>query len=219
MQLVMLGFLFFSSLMVVLVTRQLDPIQGTSVLFALVLAAGAIGQEVSSGVLTLTFARPLTRTGYVLSRWAGAAGFAAGLGLVQLAVALMAIAARGGPLPGATNVAAHAIECVLLSGTAAAVMVMLSSFMNGLGDVGVWALGSVLASVTGMAAQAKNWPVLARAAEEIGLVLNPKLQVGWFFGAGDPQLFALVSVLSTTSAALAIAVWIVNRKELSYAAG
>jgi ABC-type transport system involved in multi-copper enzyme maturation permease subunit len=219
MRLVMLGFMFLSSLSVVAVTRQLGTLEGSSVWFALILAAGAIGQEVSSGVLTLTFARPVSRATYVLSRWAGAGGFAAALGLAQVAGGLMAIAARGGPMPRGADLAALAIECVLLAFTASAVMVMLSSLVNGLGDVGVWAIGSILSAFAGAIAQAKNWTVLARAAQEVQLVLVPKLHVGWIFGAGDVQVFALVSVLSTLTASLAVAVWVVNRKELSYAAG
>jgi len=219
MRLVLLGLSFFSSLGVVAVTRQLGTLEGASAWFALILAAGAIGQEVSSGVLTLTFARPVSRASYVFSRWAGAGGFAAALGLVQIAAGLMSIVARGGTMPGVPDLAALAIECVLLAFTAAAVMIMLSSLLNGLGDVGVWAIGSTVAAFTGAIAQAQQWTVLARVAEEVGLVLLPKLHVGWIFGAGDPQVLALVSVLSTLTASLAVAVWVVNRKELSYAAG
>ena len=35
------------------------------------IAAGTIGQDVSSGVLQLLFARPVRRSEYVLSRWIG----------------------------------------------------------------------------------------------------------------------------------------------------
>ena len=219
MRLVLLGLGFFSSLGIAVVTRQVGTLEGASTWFALILAAGAIGQEVSSGVLTLTFARPVSRASYVFSRWAGAGGFAAALGLVQIIAGLMAIVARGGTMPGGADLAALAIECVLLAFTAAAVMVMLSSLVNGLGDVGVWAIGSTVSALMGAIAQAKQWTAIGRAAEEVQLVLMPKLHVGWIFGAGDPQVFALVSVLSTLAASLAVAVWVVNRKELSYAAG
>ena len=37
--------------------------------FVIVLGAGAIGQDVSSGVLQLLLARPITRPEYVTSRW------------------------------------------------------------------------------------------------------------------------------------------------------
>jgi ABC-type transport system involved in multi-copper enzyme maturation permease subunit len=219
MRIVLIGMSFFTSLGIVAVTRQVGTLEGASAWFALILAAGAIGQEVSSGVLTLTFARPVSRASYVFSRWAGAGGFAAVLGLVQIAAGLMSIVARGGTLPGGADLAALAIECVLLAFTAAAVMIMLSSLLNGLGDVGVWAIGSTVAAFIGAIAQAQQWTAVARIAEEVQLVFLPKLHVGWIFGAGDSQVFALVSVLSTLTASLAVAVWVVNRKELSYAAG
>lgn len=219
LRVLLIGFMFVSMLMVAMVTKQIAVLSGSPVVFALVLAAGAIGQEVSSGVLTLTFARPVTRTTFVLSRWLGAAGFASALGLVQAALALMAIAARSGPAPTAAEVAALAIECVLSSAAGAAVMVMLSSLVNGLGDVALWALASVSGGIAGLAGQAQRWPVLIRAAAEIDLTLNPKLQAGWLFGLGDPQPYTLIAVLSTTALGLAVAVWVVNRKELSYASG
>ena len=219
LRVLLIGFMFVSTLMVAMVTKQIAVLAGAPVVFALVLAAGAIGQEISSGVLTLTFARPVTRTTYVLSRWLGAAGFAAALGLAQAALALMAIAARSGPAPTAAEVGALALECVLSAAGGAAVMVMLSSFVNGLGDVALWALGSVTGGIAGLAGQAQGWPALVRAAAELDLTLNPKLELGWLFGLGDPHPYALIAVLSTTAAGLAVAAWVVNRKELSYASG
>lgn len=219
LRLVMLGFGFVSPLGIVAFTKQLGTLEGSPAWFALILAAGAIGQEVSSGVLTLTFARPVTRPAYVLSRWAGAGGFAAALGLAQLAAGLMAIAARGGPLPPGAEVAALVLECVIVSLAASAFMVMLSSFVNGLGDVALWAMGMALSGFAGLVAQARDWAVLGRIAQEAQLALMPSLRLGWLFGAGDANPYALLAVLSTLAASLAVAVWVVNRKELSYAAG
>lgn len=218
-RLLLLAFLFLSPLAIVAITRQLDPLDGVPAMFALVLAAGAIGQEVSSGVLTLTFARPLTRTSYVLSRWAAAGGFAAALGLVQVAAGLMAVVARGGTVGPAEQLVALQLECIVVAFSASAVMVMLSSLVNGLGDVALWALGSVAGSVAGAVAQMKGWRVLERISTELQLVLMPKVHLGWAFGSGDPQPYLLIAALSTLAASLVVAVWVVNRKELSYASG
>lgn len=219
LRLVMLAFSFLPPLGMVAVTRSLAPLEGSAAWFAFILAAGAIGQEVSSGVLTLTFARPVTRASYVFSRWAGAGGFAAALGFAQVALGLMALAARGGALPGAPFVAALALECVLNAFTAAAVLVMLSSLASGLGDVALLAMGVTVSAFAGMVGQARQWPVLERAAQEVQLTLMPSVRVGWLFGHGDPQAYALVALVSTLAGSLAVAVWVVNRKELSYAAG
>jgi ABC-type transport system involved in multi-copper enzyme maturation permease subunit len=218
-RLLLIGFQLVTSLGMVAVMRSLDSIEGQGLLFGFVLAAGAIGQEVASGVLTLTFARPITRTTYVLSRWFGAGALGAGIGLAQLTLGLAIVVMRSGPAPAAGDLAALALETVTLAFTGAAVLVMLSSVANGLGDVGLWALGLFTASMLEGLGQIKNWPALVRAAQELEHVFFPRLRLGWLFGHGDVSWFTLVSVLSTLALSLALAVWIVNRKELSYAAG
>ncbi len=186
LRIIMLGFSFLAPLGAVAITRKLAVLEGSPLWFAFVLAAGAIGQEVSSGVLTLTFARPLRRSAYVFSRWAGAGGFAAALGLAQIALGVMALAARDA-MPSGADVAALALECVLVSSAGAALMVMLSSLLNGLGDVGVWVILAIVGSLLGGIAQLKNWAILERASQELQLTLMPSVHAGWLFGAGDPR--------------------------------
>ena len=219
LRLVILGMVFASSWIAGAFMKSLAPLEGAAGMFALTLAAGAIGQEVASGTLTLTFARPLTRASYVFGRWAGATLFAAALAAVLEALTLLSVAARGGPLPGGGEMAALALEGLLNAGAMAAVMVMLSSFVNGLGDVALWVMGAMGSSAAQMLGNVRQWPWLVRAGAELDATLNPKVHLGWLFGTGDPQGYLLVVSLSTTAAALAVAVWVVNRKELSYAAG
>ena len=89
-------------------TGAFAPVVGGGYWFALVLAAGAIGQDVSSGVLHLTFARPVTRSSYVLSRWGAAAagGFALALARLLLACALLSLR---GAAPGPAELGAAAL--------------------------------------------------------------------------------------------------------------
>src|SRR5919198_2264006 len=68
---------------------------GDSLGIALVLAAGAIGSDVSAGVLLLLFARPVRRSEYVLSRWCALGLGAALVRLGQIAIATAILAARG----------------------------------------------------------------------------------------------------------------------------
>jgi ABC-type transport system involved in multi-copper enzyme maturation permease subunit len=215
----MLGFLMLTSLGMVAVTRTLVPVEGQGLMFGLILAAGAIGQEIASGVLTLTFARPITRSAYVLSRWLAAGALASGLALAQLAMGAAIVLARGGAAPAAGDLAAYALEGVLLAFTGSAVLVMLSSIATGLGDVGLWVTGIFLGKMVEGLGQIKEWPVVVRAAQEVQGFLYPQVRLGWLFGHGDPSWFALVSVVSTLALSLAVAVMVVNRKELSYAAG
>ncbi len=218
-RLIMIAFLYLSSLGIVAVTRSLESVEGMALTFGFVFAAGAIGQEVASGVLTLTFARPVSRASYVLSRWFGAGALGAVLGLVQVALCLAVVAMRSGPSPAAGDLAAYVLEAVLLPFTGAAVFVLLSSLVNGLGDVGLWVLGVFAGNAVAGVGQIKGWPAVERAGQELQQFLNPHLRLGWLFGHGDPGWLALVSALSTLALSLALAVWIVNRKELSYAAG
>lgn len=218
-RLLMIGFLFVVSLGTVAVTRSVQPIEGMALVFGWILSAGAIGQEVASGVLTLTFARPLTRTSYVLSRWLGAGAMGAALGLAQLVLCLVVVGLRSGAAPATGDLAAFALEAVLLPFTGAAVFVLLSSIANGLGDVGLWALGLFAGNLLATLGKFKQWPAVERTGQELGEFLYPHLRLGWLFGNGDPSWFALVSALSTVALCLAVAAWIVNRKELSYAAG
>ena len=44
---------------------------GSTALLVLVLGAGIIGRDVSTGVLQVLFTRPISRTEYVISRWMG----------------------------------------------------------------------------------------------------------------------------------------------------
>ena len=219
LRLVLLGATFATAWASGSLMRSLAPLDGAAGMFALVLAAGAIGQEVASGTLTLTFARPLTRAAYVFGRWGGATLFATALAAVLEAVTLMGMAARGGPLPGGGEIAALALEGLLNAGATAAVLVMMSTFVNGLGDFAIWALAVMGAGLVQTIGNFKQWPWLVRVASELEATLQPKVHLGWLFGTGDPQAYLLIVTLSTTAAALAVAVWVLNRKELSYAAG
>ena len=62
-------FFFSFPLLFAVFTSNLNVVQNAAGPFALILAAGAIGQDVASGVLQLVFARPVARAEYVLARW------------------------------------------------------------------------------------------------------------------------------------------------------
>jgi hypothetical protein len=199
-------------------TGTLVPVVGGGYWFALVLAAGAIGQDVSSGVLHLTFARPVTRSSYVLSRWfaAAAGGFALALARLLLAAALLALR---GAAPNLTELCAAALEDALLAPVGAAVMVMLSAFVDGLGDVALFALSTLGLQVGHMVAQAKDWTIADRALVELQRTLKPELTFPWLSGHAGQLWNPYVAALSTITLALAVAILAVNRRELSYAAG
>ncbi len=216
----LLALMFFAlSMMPVLLTGSLGMLTPkTTNLFAFVFAAGLIGQDVSSGVLTLAFARPLRRLEYVLARGLGAAALTLGCVVLQVLAAALAALLRHGE-PTLMEVAQKLVECALPAVGLVAVLLMLSALVPGLADLGLYVLGMIGGAVIGGIGQAKDVPVLTRAGQEINRFLDPTLDLGVLFGRGTLSWFELASYLSTIAICLVIAVWAVNRRELSYAAG
>jgi hypothetical protein len=183
--------------------------------FALVLAAGMIGQDLSAGTLQLLLARPVTRTSYVLSRWAGVALGATGVALVQIGIASLLLSARGMP-PDARALLVVAGNTVLVACGAAAVMALLSSLVPALGDIFLLAaLFTTTIPLIGVG-QVRGWPALLRAAEEVQRTLYPKLDLAPLVHGAAPSGFEVVSYLSTVTLCLAVAIVVLNRRELSY---
>jgi len=189
---------------------------GDCYFLALTLAAGMIGQDLSSGTLQLLLARPVTRAQYVFSRWgAVAAGTFLIAGLQTLAAALI-MALRGVPVPWDQAALFLANGALLALGTAA-VMALLSSLAAGLGDLGLLFLVFFSAQVLEKVGMFKSWDWLVRGAGELLRVLKPELDLAPFLHGGPVAWLAVVSYLSTVTLCLGLAVVVMNRRELSYA--
>lgn len=197
--------------------RETSPLAGTASVLALFVGAGAIGQDVSSGVLQLTLSRPLTRREYVLSRW-----LASGLGATVLlallwALAIAAIAARGGTFAPAAMAVAFAEGVAVVFGVSA-VIVGLSALAPGLGDLAIWFVTTTGAGILQQVAPMLGRPWIGTVAHEVALTLSPVLPLGGL--RGEPVTWAPVAAyFSTVALSLAVAVWAMNRRELSYANG
>jgi len=184
----------------------------------LALAAGMIGQDVSSGVLQLLCARPVRRSEYVLSRWMGVALAGIAISLVQIAIASALLAARGyAPAPQQVVMFAvtRLLECLGLG----AVFALLSSLIGGIGDLGLYLIAMVTGGVLSMAAQVKHWMWLDRIASQVSASLTPTIDLQRLLTATPMPWFPIVSYASTVALCLALAIVVVNRKELSYASG
>lgn len=218
-RLALLAFVVGLPLLPLLVMPQmgLAPLNDVKALI-LIVVAGAIGQDVSSGVLQLLFARPIRRSEYVLCRWTGASLAAIALCVFQIAVAFGLLAARGAA-PPAASVLEMAGEHVLMSVGLCAVIVLFSSILNGIADVGLWVIGSLTATIVGVAGSALQRPWLARVGKELERVLTPTVSLGFLSTPGSIPWFDIASYLSTITLCLALAIMAVNRKELSYATG
>jgi ABC-type transport system involved in multi-copper enzyme maturation permease subunit len=217
MRMLLLFAVFFPPLGLAALTGSIAPLHGLASFFAMVLAAGAIGQDVSAGVLQLTFARPVSRPVYVTSRWfaAGAGGFA--IGLAQLALGALVVAARGAGLD-ALDLLVMMLTSLIGAFTGAAVLVALSSLVSGLADVALFAMAFIGLPIAKQIALFRNWPIAATAIGELSRTLQPSPNLGWIAGHGVAQWTDLVTAFSTIALALTVAILGVNRKELSYAA-
>ena len=200
------------------VMGSLSPLGDMGAPLALILAAGAIGQDVSSGTLQLLLVRPVSRPSVLVHRWLAVVIAAVTLAVALLVLGTLALLARG-TRPDALDLIRMVLESACGAAGSAAVMVMLSTLVGGLGDVGIFALVAVLTQLLVGLGTLEHWDGLLRACTEAQGVLSPQLSWTWMTHGTPPSWFAITSWASTVTLALAAAITRFNRRELSYAAG
>lgn len=186
----------------------------TGSIFAFLLGAGILGQETSSGVMQLLFARPVRRWEYVLSRWLAVIAAATALLAAQIALLCLVMAARG--LPGMKEIGLTLADQVLQAVGTTSVILFYSSFLSGVGDVLGIVLTLISAQILNGIGQLRQSPVLIRAAEEVNRFLTPQVPLATLMGGAIPW-FEIVSYLSTVTLGVAVAVLVLNAREISYA--
>ena len=217
MRLGLILLLTFFPLGAAVLTGQLSVLSGIAAPLALILAAGAIGQEVSSGTLQLLFARPVTRPSFLVSRWIGATLGAFAITAVVAALASLLLMARS-MAPAPLDVVRLLLETLCSAAGHAAVLLMLSSLAGGLGDLGLYvSIFFVNQMLTGLAAF-QRWSWLERMTGEIQGFLGPQLSWVWLGRELPVSWLPIVSWASTITLALAVGITMLNRRELSYAA-
>lgn len=210
-------FTFFPLVGVVL-SGELSLLAGIAGPLAVLYAAGAIGQDVSSGTLQLLLVRPVSRPAYVLHRWLGAMFAALAVVLMTILCAVLLLFLRGTP-PDAPALARLLLEAITAIAGHSAVIVMLSSLVGGLGDLALYAASLFVAQMFVVLATWKQWTWLMRACNEVQGVLGAKMSWAWLGTGMAPSAFDIVSWASTITLSLAVAIAVMNRKELSYASG
>ena len=205
---------FLWTLVPILLSVNLLNVHGIAFWFALILTAGAIGQDVSSGVLQIVFTRPVTRATYVTSRRFAAGAAAAMPGIVHVLFAAALVSARGGaPVP--MEVVSLACEDVLLAIAGAAVVVVFSSLFNGLADIGAYVVAVIGLEIASQVAEWQDWSAARAIIAQLLHTLKPDLHLGWLAGHGSVYWNEPVTVVSTIALGLGLAILAVNRKELS----
>jgi ABC-type transport system involved in multi-copper enzyme maturation permease subunit len=198
--------------------NNLAPLAGPASVIALILAAGAIGQDVSSGTLQLLLVRPVSRPSVLLHRWLASVIAAVGITIVLLLLATLALLAHQ-TQPNALDLVRMVLEAACSAAGSAAVMVMLSTLVGGIGDVGLFVAAMIVTQMFSWLAMLERWDALARACNEVQGVLSPQLSWAWMLHGTPLSWFAITSWASTVTLALAVGIARFNRRELSYAAG
>lgn len=189
---------------------------GTATMFTFVLGAGMIGGDVSSGAFQLLFARPVSRTGYVLSRW-----LAVGLGATLLHLAQMLLATliliSNDAFEGWGAMGRHVAEQGLEAFALAAVIAAFSSLLPGIGDAIALFASALMLTMVRAAATFGRQEWLANAIGELERTLSPDVSFATLSGGGPAAWLPLVTVISTMVLGLALASIILGRREISYA--
>lgn len=182
-----------------------------TLILTLLVGAGSIGRDVTTGVLPLVFTRPFARGTYVLAKWLAVSSAAALAGVLALAVQAVWLHHRGFGLPAAAVGGAFFTAATTAVGIAA-LLVFLSTLVPGVGDVGLWTLLRLGGFLVGK-------ELGPRFTQEWSALVEPALSWETLFAWDAGAWFRLVSYLSTVTLFLFAAVVSANRKELSYAAG
>jgi ABC-type transport system involved in multi-copper enzyme maturation permease subunit len=191
------------------------PLQ-TAAAYAFILGAGIIGQDFSAGTLQLLFARPVSRGEYVVSRWLAIGAAVTSLVLIQIAIGSGLLAARG-ETPPPSALALFAGTQILSGFGTVSLLLLLSSFLPGIGDIlGVIVLGLAAQGVQ-IAGSLFHAPWVVRAGVELSRFAAPALDLSQVFTGGPVPWFDVASYFSTVTLCLALAIVILNRRELSYA--
>jgi hypothetical protein len=183
-----------------------------SSMMTLLFAVGLIGRDVSSGTLALVFTRPVRRWQFALTRWLAAAAPASALSALHLIVQFFALSARGLGVPGSA-LAAKTFEATTACFGLSAVLLALSTMAPGVADLGLWIalrLGIDVIRFVGAS---------QRVREQLEGLTAPSVEWAIVGAGGTDAWFALASYASNVTLLLAVAVWLLNRKELSYATG
>ncbi len=204
-------------------------------LFAVILGTGIIGRDLSSGVLPLVFARPLSRANYVFSKWLTLSIAAIVLSLAQcLIIHLLFLIFSPATFSNQGLLVASA-DILFVSFGTAAVMILFSALKSGsFAGTGIWLL--TLAIVVAMLQFGAHEPIAAGShganlgatvfnalipvMSKTGNFLLPFLgnraSLAEIFQSGVDWLI-ITTYLSNLALALVLAIYVMNRRELTYA--
>ena len=202
--------------------------------YTLLWSVGVIGREVQNGTIGLVFTRPITIANYVVSKWF-AVSFAAAICSVQAGVIEHLISSFYNPsLLFSLEFFSNCCERFFICFGFAAVMVMLSSLVSGMKDIAVLAgfallwgitnmIGGMLRSDLGIFNQYANviYPLAGLVDLYNKMMMQaffPSLSIEPMLDLNFLYLPAILNYGALVTACLASSIFLLNRKEFSYAA-
>jgi ABC-type transport system involved in multi-copper enzyme maturation permease subunit len=194
----------------------------TASLAMIVLGAGAVSRDVSTGAVQMILARPLSRTDYLLGRWLGVlAAFGVFLAVAAALVVLFSVAVlpafHAGPeplsVPGLLRGGAGALLDGLLF---SASLLCLSTFLPGYGDLVAYFLVVVGLGSLGGLGGALNRPELVNAARVARENLMPDPDWNALLAGQTSSLEPVGRWVLAVTALLLLAALIFRRREFAY---
>lgn len=187
-----------------------------AVFIAVIASAGVIGLEVSTGSLALFFTRPITRASYVLSRWAGVATVSASLALISLGGEIALILGRDAEIEAVPLLIALIDRLAIAIGIVTT-MTCFSALVSSLGDLVIWLSVHILAASLLASGEAAAMPVLTDIGRAVRRAVNPELDAFLLLSSMRVPWSQVLFYAATIVLGLAIAIFALNRKELTYA--
>ena len=193
----------------------------TATLPLLILAAGCVSRDASSGALQMILCRPLSRADYLLGRYLGIlaafAAFLAAAGALAVLFARVFTPMLGGKaVPIAfRDLGAQAVAALLGAAASAALILFFSTFLPGYGDVLGFILLVPVLSLPDVAGQVFHAPALQKAGPILRQNLMPSVEWGAVLQGqflGEPLGRWALALVATLAAALVV----FSRREFAY---
>ncbi|QQR57452.1 MAG: hypothetical protein IPG59_21130 [Candidatus Melainabacteria bacterium] len=200
--------------------------------FIFALGTGIIGKDISSGVLSTVFSRPLARTKYVMAKWLAlsVATSAIAIALALCEQAVVSVTFLNMPDVNLCSTIAERISlCFGLSAT----MVGLSSLFAGNKNMVVWCVlfggmfvltqlaqslpSMYFGSYFSLAWMAQFTPIVKAIGEFTTSICLPWLDMTMVANALIPSAATILGYSFTVFLMLTIAIWRMNNLEVSYA--
>lgn len=238
------GFIFLIGYSIVTVTFVDAPIHEasfssvfwTALPCVALLGAGIIGRNVTSGILSVLFARPMRRYSYVLTRWLALSVASSALCLILLSIEqIAAMAAFPGIVPD-FNTLSQAVARISMCFGLSATLVMFSAIFPSTLDVCIWVMLSFASNVITELSHIEPYlisqmycndfnrriaefvvPICKELAIPVQSLVSPYIDLSYLTHTGAVSWYAVFTYLSNIGLCLLIAIAIMNRKEVSYA--